>query len=191
VVIAGLLDITPYTGGAEERTHFAFGKGEAWRQPARVISVKPRGLYQVDIEAINEDASVHSADTGSTAPAAQYSNLPSLYTTPIVAGVAVRSQLNDPLTILVSWQAAPGGRYYVVEVSSDGDVWSRVGETTSNNLAVPAVYENATLLRVAAFGFTLGPWVQVAYAAFSDYMWSATDTDLMWSATSTDLMWSA
>lgn len=191
VVIAGLLDITPYTGGAEERTHFAFGKGEAWRQPARVVSIRPRGLYQVEIEAINEDASVHSADTGSTAPAAQFSNLPSLYTTPIVAGVTARSQLNDPLTILVSWQAAPGGRYYVVEVSSDGDVWSRVGETTSNNLAVPAVYENATLLRVAAFGFTLGPWVQVAYAAFSDYMWSATDTDLMWSATSTDLMWSA
>ena len=56
---------------------------------------------------------------------------------------------------------------------------------------VPAAYGNDTLIRVAGFGFTLGPFVQVAYSTYSDYMWSVTDTDLMWSATSTDLMWSA
>jgi hypothetical protein len=185
------LDDTPYTGGAEERTHFAFGAGITWRQPARVVAVKPSGLHRVAIEAINEDDSVHAADTGVTAPAAQSSQLISLYTRPVVAGLAVRSQVDDATTMLVSWQAAPGARYYVVEVSSDGDTWSRVAEVTSNNCVVPAAYGNDTLIRVAGFGFTVGPFVQVAYSTYSDYMWSVTDTDLMWSATSTDLMWSA
>lgn len=188
---AATLDITPYTGGAAERTHFAFGAGETWRQEARVMAVRPRGLYQVEIEAINEDPSVHTADEGITAPAAQSSQLPSLYTRPVVAGLTVRSSLGDPATALVSWQSAPGARSYVVEVSADGDKWTRVGETTSNNSAVPAVYGNSTLIRVAAVGFTQGPFIQVAYAATSDYFWSGTDSNLFWSGTDSNLFWSS
>lgn len=186
----GTLDLVPYTGGAAERTHFAFGAGETWRQPARVVAVRPAGLYRVAIEAINEDDSVHTADTGATAPAAQYSQLPTRYTSPVVAGLTARSALNDLTTAMVSWQSAPGARYYVVDVSSDGDTWSRVGETTSNNMAIKAVYGNATLIRVAPFGLTMGPSIQIAYETVSDYMWAALDTGLMWAADDTTLMWS-
>ena len=55
------LDITPYTGADEERTHFAFGPGEAWGLRARVMAVRPRG-EQVEITAVGEDARVHTAD---------------------------------------------------------------------------------------------------------------------------------
>lgn len=190
VVHTGTLDFTPYTGGAEERTHFAFGKGEAWRQPARVVSVRPISLTQVSIEAINEDASVHTADTGASAPAAQYSLLPSLFTAPLVAGLTVRSSTSDPATALVSWQSAPGAIYYIVDISSDGDTWGRVGETTGNNYTVKAVYGNASLIRVAAVGRTRGPFVLVAYATYSGYMWNAVSSTLMWSGAPSTLMWS-
>ena len=191
VVHADPLDFTPYTGGAEERTYFAFGKGETWRQPARVVAVRPSGLYQVEIEAINEDDSVHTADTGVTAPAAQYSNLVNLYTRPVVTGLTVSSAVGDAGTALVSWAAAPGAKSYVIDISSDGDTWSRAGETTSNNFPIPAVYGNGTLIRIAAVGLTTGPFVQVSYSTYSDYMWSAVDTTLMWNASDSTLMWSA
>lgn len=55
------LDITPYTDTSEERTHFAFGAGEAWGAKARVIAVKPRG-ENVEITAVAEDNAVHTAD---------------------------------------------------------------------------------------------------------------------------------
>ncbi len=55
------LDIAPYTGTAEERTHFAFGAGEAWGARARVIAVKPRG-ENVEITAVAEDDRVHEAE---------------------------------------------------------------------------------------------------------------------------------
>jgi hypothetical protein len=155
------------------------------------MAVRPRGLYQVEIEAINEDPSVHTADEGITAPAVQSSALVTLYTRPVVAGLTVRSALGDPATALVSWQSAPGARHYIVEVSSDGDRWTRVGEPTGNNAAVPAVYGNSTLIRVAAVGFTQGPFIQVAYATTSDYFWSGTDSNLFWSGTDSNLFWSS
>ena len=55
------LDLVPYTGTEEERTHFAFGPGEAWGLRARVLAVRPRG-EQVEITAVGEDARVHEAD---------------------------------------------------------------------------------------------------------------------------------
>ena len=55
------LDFVPYTGTAEERSHFAFGPGEAWSAKARVIAVRPRG-EQVEITAVGEDVRVHEAD---------------------------------------------------------------------------------------------------------------------------------
>ena len=55
------LDLDPYTGADEERTHFAFGPGEAWGLRARVLAVRPRG-EQVEITAAGEDDRVHQAD---------------------------------------------------------------------------------------------------------------------------------
>ena len=55
------IDITPYTDTSEERTHFAFGVGDAWGTKARVIAVKPRG-ENVEITAVAEDVRVHEAD---------------------------------------------------------------------------------------------------------------------------------
>ena len=61
VVLSDDLDLEPYTGADEERTHFAFGPGEAWGLRARVMAVRPRG-EQVEITAVGEDARVHETD---------------------------------------------------------------------------------------------------------------------------------
>ena len=53
--------LTPYTGTAEERTHIAFGPGEAWSMKARVLAVRPRG-EQIEIACVGEHQAVHTAD---------------------------------------------------------------------------------------------------------------------------------
>ena len=63
VVLSEDLDLEPYTGADEERTHFAFGPGEAWGLRARVMAVRPRG-EQVEITAVGEDIRIHEADRG-------------------------------------------------------------------------------------------------------------------------------
>lgn len=54
------LTLTPSTGSAEERTHFAFGPGDKWSRLCRVLAVRPRnGGEQVEITAVAEDSRVH------------------------------------------------------------------------------------------------------------------------------------
>lgn len=189
IVLASVPTETPYTGQAAERTHLVFGAGETWRQPARVIAVRPRGLEQVEIECINEDASVHTADSSGTAPAVTYSQLDTRWTAPIVEGLTAWSMPGAPEQMLLSWKPAAGADHYLIEQSSDGAAWTRTGEPSSSNYTAIALYGAATMIRVAAVGLTRGPWVVIGYGGFADYMWNATDTTLMWSATSTDLMW--
>ena len=189
LVLNSLPDNDPYTGSDYERTQITFGAGETWRQEARVISTRPRGLYQVEIEAINEDPSVHTADTGVTAPAVVSSQLPTMYTAPVVIGLTGASLPGDPTIMLLSWQQAPGADYYIIEQSQDSTDWTRITETRASNYSGRALYGSATVVRIAAVGLTRGPWVSWYYGDSADYMWDADDTTLMWSATSTDLMW--
>ena len=55
------IDFTPYTGSAEERTHFSFGIGEDWAVLARVTAIKPRGDL-IEIASVVENPLVHTAD---------------------------------------------------------------------------------------------------------------------------------
>ena len=59
VMLAEPLTITPYIGGAEDRTCYSFGPADLWARMARVLSIKPRGANSVEIAAVAEDARVH------------------------------------------------------------------------------------------------------------------------------------
>ena len=188
IVFAAGPSITVYTGDEYERSHIVFGAGETWRQIAKVTAVRPAGLYQVAIEAINEDPSVHTADEGITAPAVVYSQLPTTYTAPVVAGLHGASRPGDPTVMLLSWDHAAGADYYIVEQSQDGTDWTRVSEPRAASYTGLALYGAATIVRIAAVGLTKGPWVTWYYGSSSDYMWTS-DATLMWDASSTTAMW--
>ena len=194
VVLGATPTPPPYTGSAYERTHVVFGAGEAWRQPAKVIAIRPRGLYDVEIEAVNEDPSVHTAENGMTAPAVSYSSLQTLYTAPVIAGLNMASSTTDNSKALLTWTPAPGAEGYQIEMAqgtdpyASGVSWTRVGETSANNFAVTALYGAQTLIRVRAIGMTAGPWVTMFYGSSADYMWT-NDAALMWNVTDTTLMW--
>lgn len=188
LVLAVAPDFTPYTGQEEERTHITFGWGETWRQLARVISVRPADEYTVELTCINEDASVHSADLGITAPAVNSSQLPATPAAPSIVGLDARSMPGSPTDMLITWQPAPGADYYIVEQSADGLAWTRTAETRANNMTATALYGSQTIVRVAAVGSVRGSWATFNYALAADYMWNATDSTLMWSVDS-NLMW--
>ncbi len=194
VYLSTTLDFTPYTGMDEERTHIVFGPGETWRQPAKVVSVKPRGLYSVEIECVNEDVSVHTAENGLTAPPINYSQLPTNYTAPVISSLNLKSSTSDVSKVLATWTPAPGADTYQIEMASGTDpnaanlMWTRVGETSANNWAVTALYGAQTLIRVRGVGLVAGPWSTLFYGSVSDYMW-VNDAANMWNANSATLMW--
>ena len=161
VIVSGLSGFTPYVGGAEERTHYAFGWAETWRQRARVLSVKPQGLYRVSIECINEDDNVHTAESGLVAPVAPTSQLAGYQNAPAVTGATAHPMRGNPNAMLLTWQAAPWAVSYLVEQSSDGATWTRCGDTGGTSYISPVLYGQASLFRVAAIGLAPGPWALV------------------------------
>lgn len=189
VVLASAPSFTPYTGGNEERTHYAFGWADTWRQPARVLSVRPQGLYRVEIEAVGEDANVHTAEVGMLAPVAVTSQLAGYTNAPAVAGLTARSMPSAPDKMLLTWQPSPWADYYLIEQSSDGERWTRTGESGTSNYSATALYGSSTIVRVAAVGIAKGPWSIVYYGLAADYMWSSTEATAMWAASTTTLMW--
>lgn len=161
VILDEALDFTPDTGAARERTSFVFGEGEAHTRLARVTGIRPRSMVTVEISAVNEDAAVHTADTGTVPPVSSSWNLPAGITVPSVGSldVALGGTAGTPL-VLVSWQPAAGANNYYVEASYDGgDTWQRMGDVASTNISFPAK-RGELRVRVAGVGLSRGPWAE-------------------------------
>lgn len=186
-VLAETPAIEPYTGSDAERTQYRFG----WTpiQYAIVLGVRPRSHNHVEIEAVGEDARVHTAEEGQIVPVAPTSQLANYTAAPSLAGLTARSDPGDVSIMILSWEASPWADHYLIEASADGTSWTRLAETSATNFTARAIYGNATLLRVAAVGSARGPWVTIAYGDSADYMWNANDATLMWDADDTTLMW--
>jgi hypothetical protein len=149
------------TGLTGERTQIIFGEAEAWRQPAKVVAVRPRGLYQVDIECVAEDDSVHTADQGMTAPPLVTSDLVTRYTVPVIADLQVVVG-GGPLgpELRLSWRPAAGAEYYVIDSSPDGSNWTREADTAAASMRI-TVEAGVVHVRVAAVGnLTTGPYLE-------------------------------
>lgn len=187
-------DMTPYTGSERERTHVVFGRAQTWRTLAKVTAVRPRGLYEVMIDAVTEDPSVHTADQGITAAPIRTSNLPRRMTKPVVRGLLARRIPGDNTRAVLAWQAAAGAETYQIEMAEGSDVddpsvsWTRVADTSAAHHVITLLYAAKTLIRVRGVGLAAGPWAAAALGTLITQMWN-TDATPMWTADS-NAMWS-
>lgn len=176
----------PDVSGNRERSHFAFGIANEQYIRARMVTMRPKSSETVEIIAVVESDYVHDADTG-TAPGESAWQLPSKFTSPVVARLTARSVQGFPDQMILSWQPAAGASHYLIEQSSGDETWTRVGESSAATYSCFALYGAGTLVRVAAVGMTRGAWVTCAYGSLADYMWAG-DSALMW-AGDTKTMW--
>lgn len=159
----GVLDValsfTPYTGLDEERTLYSFGPSDKVDRLCLTRAVRPRSLEKVELAWVLEDPAVHTADTGTAPPASTYWNLPARITSPAASGlnVALGGNATTPL-LLVDWLPAAGAEYYDVDYSYDsGLTWTRAGEPSVSNIAIPARRGSVTV-RVRGVALAAGPW---------------------------------
>lgn len=183
-------DFNIQTGNEMEPTYVSFGWDETWTQPARVLSVRPSGMYKVAIECINEADGVHVAELGEYPVEKSHSQLPKETIRPTVTWLIVRSSPGDVNQAVLSWNPSPWANRYMIEQSNDMITWTRCGESSASSFVTQAMYGNGTYFRVSAYGTAQGPWNTIAYATGADYMWNADETVLMWNADDTTLMWS-
>lgn len=196
LVLADTPDMMPVTSGDRERTHVVFGKGQSWSALAKVMATRPRGLYDVEIEAVIEDARVHTAEAAAAAPGLASDLLPRIPVQPVVGGLLARLVPGDSSRVMLSWQPAAGAERYLVEMAEGDDVtdtdvtWTRVADTTTTHHALTMLYSDRTMVRVRGLGLAAGPWSAAAVGDLLGYMWTGSDSDLMWTGSDSDLMWS-
>lgn len=194
VVLAQTPDIDPSPTPDRERAHVVFGAGETWRTLAKVIGVTPRGLYEVEIEAVAEDPAVHIAETGQAPAPLVTSLLNRNLTRPVIAGLIVRAMPDDPTRAVLSWSPAPGATHYQIDMAHGADpddpnlTWTAAAETAASNHALTLLYASQTLVRVRGIGLTAGPYVKASLGSLITFMWGGA-SDPIWTADA-NLMWS-
>ena len=194
VVLTEAPDITPYTGTERERTHVVFGRADSWRTLAKVTGIRPRGLYEVMIEAVTEDPSVHTADQGFVVKPIRISALPRRVTQPVVRDLLARRLPGDNTRAVLSWRAAAGAETYQIEMAEGSDItdpavsWTRVADTSAAHHVLTLLYSAKTLIRVRGVGLTAGPWLAAAVGTLITEMWN-TNATAMWTADANP-MWS-
>ena len=195
VILTSTPDMTPEVDGqTRERTHVTFGTASTWRTLALVIRVQPRGLYEVEIEAVTEDPSVHTAETGVVAPPIRTSLLPRRITQPVVSGLFARRIPGETSRAVFGWRPAPNADMYNIEMAEGIDVndpdtgWTRVADTAMTQRSINLMYVNRTMVRVRGVGLAAGPWISATIGTLIPGMWNSNNTP-MWTA-DVDPMWS-
>lgn len=152
------LDFAVYTGTEMERTFYSFGRAGQVVSLARITSIRPR-TNTVQINCINEDVRVHSAD-GGTVPIDQLQwSLSSPTVRPTLTSInVVQTGSGKTPSVTVSWDSVPGANKYIVQVSYDGENWATLSEVASTSYSFIA-NRGTVYIRVAAYGGARGSWV--------------------------------
>ena len=195
VILGAMPDVVPEVAGqTRERTHVLFGSVSTYSTMAKVISARPRGLYEVQIEAVADDPSVHTADVGLVAPPIVTSSLERRLTRPVVKGLFATMIPGETTRCVIGWQPAPGADIYHIEMAEGDDVaspsalWTRVSDTSASTQAQTLMHSKRTMIRVRGVGLAAGPWTAATLGSLIPYMWIS-DATAMWT-TDSALMWS-
>lgn len=195
VILDAIPDMTPETQGQNrERTHVAFGTASTWATMAKVVSVRPRGLTEVEIECVTEDPSVHTAEDGVAALPIRTSLLPRRVTKPVVGGLFARRVPGEVNQAVFGWRPAPGAEVYNIEMAEGDDVadpdtgWTRVRDTSASQQTLTLMFLNRTMIRVRGSGLAAGDWISATLGELIPEMWNTNDTP-MWTGDGNP-MWS-
>lgn len=158
IIIQSASDIDFLLDGKTEPMLFLFGVSNNITKYLKVVRVEPQGDEKVRITAVNEDSRVHSFDSLSPAALSQLPFPPFPPDLPEIDALYV-AQIDTVLHIVqVSWLAAFGAQYYIIQTSEDGTNWQEQGTTTRTSIQLQ-VLPGDFYVRVAAVNNGQGPWI--------------------------------
>lgn len=181
VVLASAPDFTPETAGqTRERTHVVIGAVN--KMDAIVLSVTPRSLSEVEIEAVTDDVRVYGSDTGLVPPAIPVSALQRRQTRPVVSGLFARMVPDEAGRATFGWQPAAGATSYEIEMAEGDNVadpdtgWTRAADTASSQITLRLMHSNYTMIRIRAVGQLTGPWIYATIGELIPDFWLSDGT---------------
>lgn len=143
-----------------ERPLYLFGEESLESKRCLVVGIQPEGDDVVSIRAVNYDDRVFSFGGVPTpdkyAPPARIPEPEH----PIVTGLTVMYQPGENKILRVAWQPALGARRYIIEMSTDGVLYTRVATSFIGTALEIRVEKGHHWIRVAGVGQEVGPWAE-------------------------------
>lgn len=152
-------------------TRFVFGVGVAGVHRFLLTTGTPRGLDRIDLNMVNDDPRVYSADEGTPPAEPEPIGPGSVPGSPVASGLSVVQDPNsapNPVTVNASWPAAPGAQSYVLQISYDNVSWTTAYSGAGTAVQF-TVQPGLVYFRLAGVNSFRGPW-----AYFSGAFGSAT-----------------
>jgi hypothetical protein len=142
----------------------AFFFGSADRLYKRFIMTEKQSSGEDEshtITAVNYDERVYQFDTYEAEPLPGDMLPPAIPELPTVTGLSIVIDVDTPTLATITWETALGALYYVVELSYDDIVWTRLGTTNANQWITEAA-EEVVYVRVAAIAAGQGAWAEAS-----------------------------
>lgn len=157
VILGAALADSFFFDEEHEPPYFQFGPIGSVSKLYTLLGVEPAGSDDVvELRAVNYAPAIHGNDGLTAPPYATGYGLPKGPALPEVSGLSVDVS-EEPGYARASWGAAPGARYYVVEVSYDNEIWEFVGATEDLSLLVPVPFPATYYIRVSGVNVGAGP----------------------------------
>lgn len=185
IEITSVADIDFLLGGRNEPMLFVFGVSGAYSKLMKVVRVDPQGGEVVRISCVNESSTIHSFDSLTPVALNSYPYAPEPPDLPTIDDLVI-AQIDGTLTIIqVSWLAAFGAQYYIVQTSEDGVTWQERGVITRTSIQMQ-VRPGDLYVRVAAVNNGQGAWyqetiaIQVLNSLENDVPWDDLEWGIRW-----------
>lgn len=187
VVIHSAEDFDFMLDGRSEPMLFLFGESGLITRYLKTVMVEPSNTESIRVTAVNDNALVHSFDSLTPPGLTDRPYAPVPPSLPIVLGLTVTQIDAVNFIMQVSWTAAFGAQYYVVQTSTDGIFWRERLTTTRTSIEFQAV-PGALHVRVAGVNRGQGPWistlvdVQYIVGLTLAGAWEDVDWEISWPA---------
>lgn len=151
------VDIDFLEDGDTEPMIFMFGISGQVSKYCRVVKMEPQGGQRIRITAVNEDDTIHSFDSLEAPALEDNDTVPQLPELPTVVNVQITQLNSTVLEVQISWDAAFGAEYYIVQLSEDGTNYTQLAQTERTSI-ITTVIPGTLYARVAAVNYGQGPW---------------------------------
>jgi hypothetical protein len=149
-------------GGQSEPMLFMFGTVSQLTRYWKVVRIEPTGGEKVRVTAVNVNDVIYSFDELAPPVLNTPPTPPQAPDLPEITSIAVTPIGDDDFHVVqVSWPAAFGAQYYVVQTSEDGVHWTERALITQSSVQFQ-VRPGELWVRVAAVNTGQGPWEQAA-----------------------------
>jgi len=159
VAINTAMEIDFLQDGTTEPMLFMFGVSNQITKYLKVMKIEPQGQEVIRISAVADVPIIHSFDSLTPPPLGVIFFPPLPPDLPEIDFIYLTQMDGALLIVQVSWTAAFGAQYYIIQTSEDGENWQNQPNTTRTSIQLQ-VFPGDFYVRVAAVNTGPGPWIQ-------------------------------